>query len=100
MYTSLTKKDGFTMEALVMPSTPVLIYGLFVLLFILIAIPVGRMIDEANKETDESIKLLQQRRNEQLQEPSENIAYGDAPPSEVAHRLPGSLDKKVAGRKP
>ena len=50
--------------ALVMPSTPVLIYGLFVLLFILIAIPAGRMIDKANKETDESIRLLLKRRDE------------------------------------
>lgn len=54
-------------EALVMPSTPVLIYGLFVLLFILIAIPAGRMIDKANKETDESIRLLLKRRDERLQ---------------------------------
>ena len=54
-----------TMEvALVMPSTPVLIYGLFVLLFILIAIPAGRMIDKANKETDDSIRLLLKRRDE------------------------------------
>lgn len=50
--------------ALVLPSTPVLIYGLFVLLFILIAIPAGRMIDKANKETDESIRLLLKRRDE------------------------------------
>ena len=50
--------------ALVMPSTPVLIYGLFVLLFILIAIHAGRMIDKANKETDDSIRLLLKRRDE------------------------------------
>lgn len=54
-----------TMEvALVLPSTPVLIYGLFVFLFIFIAIPAGRMIDKANKETDESIRLLLKRRDE------------------------------------
>ena len=50
--------------AIVMPSTPVLIYGLFVLLFILIAIPAGRMINKANKETEDSIKLLLKRRDE------------------------------------
>lgn len=54
-----------TMEvAIVMPSTPVLIYGLFVLLFILIAIPAGRMINKANKETEDSIRLLLARRDE------------------------------------
>lgn len=54
-----------TMEvAIVMPSTPVLIYGLFVLLFILIAIPAGRMINKANKETEDSIRLLLKRRDE------------------------------------
>lgn len=50
--------------ALVLPSTPVLIYGLFVLLFILIAIPAGRMINKANKETEDSIRLLLKRRDE------------------------------------
>ena len=50
--------------AIVMPSTPVLIYGLFVLLFILIAIPAGRMINKANKETEDSIRLLLKRHDE------------------------------------
>ena len=50
--------------ALVMPSTPVLIYGLVDWRFILIAIPAGRMIDKANKETDDSIRLLLKRRDE------------------------------------
>ena len=58
-------RDATTMEvAIVMPSTPVLIYGLFVLLFILIAIPAGRMINKANKETEDSIRLLLKRRDE------------------------------------
>ena len=50
------------MDPLTMPSTPVLIYGAFVVLFIILAIPFGRMIDKANKETDNQIKELQKRR--------------------------------------
>ena len=42
-----------------MPSTPVLIYGIFVALFVIAAISLGRMIDKSNKESDERIKLLQ-----------------------------------------
>lgn len=49
------------METLTMPSTPVLVYGAFVVLFIMIAIPLGRMIDKANKETADQIKDLQKR---------------------------------------
>ncbi|MBU2122937.1 MAG: hypothetical protein KJ999_21170 [Gammaproteobacteria bacterium] len=48
-----------TLETLSMPSTPVLIYGIFVALFVIAAISLGRMIDKSNKESDERIKLLQ-----------------------------------------
>ena len=42
-----------------MPSTPVLIYGILVTLFVLIAIPMVRMIDKSNKETEDEIARLQ-----------------------------------------
>ena len=44
-----------------MPSMPVLIYGLFVALFALVAIAAGRLIDKSNEESDERIKLLRKR---------------------------------------
>lgn len=50
------------MQALSMPSTPVLVYGVFVVLFALIAIPLGRMVDKSNKESDERIEKLLKRR--------------------------------------
>lgn len=47
------------MEALTMPSTPVLIYGILVAIFVLIAIPMGRMINKSNQETEDEIARLQ-----------------------------------------
>ncbi len=52
------------MEALTLPSTPVLIYGVLVALFIIVAIPLGRMIEKANREDDERIELLKKHRKQ------------------------------------
>jgi len=50
------------MDALSMPSTPVLIYGAFVVVFIIVALFLGRAIDEAKKETDDWIREHLKRR--------------------------------------
>ena len=50
------------METLTMPSTPVLIYGILVALFIIVAIPFGRMIEKINREDDERMELLTKHR--------------------------------------